>query len=64
MGNEVLFALLFAKEWFDLRCGAVSAVLGQGWSENWGTFSHSNDGDAKGRLAAEFESGSVTGGEK
>lgn len=54
----------FGKELFDLRSGAVSAVLGQGRSENWGTLSHSNDGDAEGSWAAEFESGSVIGGEK
>ena len=64
MGNEVLLVLLFAKALFDLRSGAASAVLGQGRSENWGALSHSNDGDAEGSSAAEFESGSVTDGEK
>jgi len=64
MGKEVLFFLLFTEELFDLRSGAVSAVLGQGWSENSGTLSHSTDGDAEGSLAAEFGSVSVTGGEK
>lgn len=64
MGNEVLFVLLFAKELFDPRSGAVSAVLGQGRSKNWGPLCPQNAGDAEGGSAAEAESRSVTGAEK
>lgn len=64
MGNEVLFVLLLAKQWFDPRSGATSAALGQGRSGNRGALSHPNDGAAKGSWAAESEPGSVTGGEK